>query len=222
MQLSHQSPQRGRTQFERSLQRLEQEVLRMGALVEQAFRLGHNCLFKEDLEAYETLRALDKEVDRYYRQIEADCSAILVLKAPVSQDCRFVSAFMQLVRDLERIADYAEDLAEKSMRLVPYQTHNLMAEIEGMSEHAQLMLSTSLVALADLDPNAGAYVKQLDDRVDDDYDRIYAVLAQQQNQPGVIEPFILMALIIRDLERMADHATNIAQRVSYIITGQRD
>ncbi|ACA99697.1 MULTISPECIES: phosphate signaling complex protein PhoU [Cyanophyceae] len=221
MQLFHQSPQRERTQFERSLQRLEQEVLRMGALVEQAFRLGHNCLFKEDLEAYETLRALDKEIDRYYRQIEADCSAMLTLKAPVSQDCRFVSAFMQLVRDLERIADYAEDLAEKSMRLVPYPTHILMADIEGMSEHAQLMLSTSLVALADLDPNAGAYVKKLDDRVDDDYDRIYAALAQQQNQPGVIEPFILMALIIRDLERMADHATNIAQRVSYIITGQR-
>ncbi len=221
MQLFHQSPQRERTQFERSLQRLEQEVLRMGALVEQAFRLGHNCLFKEDLEAYETLRALDKEIDRYYRQIEADCSAMLTLKAPVSQDCRFVSAFMQLVRDLERIADYAEDLAEKSMRLVPYPTHILMADIEGMSEHAQLMLSTSLVALADLDPNAGAYVKKLDDRVDDDYDRIYAALAQQQNQPGVMEPFILMALIIRDLERMADHATNIAQRVSYIITGQR-
>ncbi|ANV84266.1 phosphate transport system regulatory protein PhoU [Picosynechococcus sp. PCC 7003] len=221
MQLFHQSPQRERTQFERSLQRLEQEVLRMGALVEQAFRLGHNCLFKEDLEAYETLRALDKEIDRYYRQIEADCSAMLTLKAPVSQDCRFVSAFMQLVRDLERIADYAEDLAEKSMRLVPYSTHILMADIEGMSEHAQLMLSTSLVALADLDPNAGAYVKRLDDRVDDDYDRIYAALAQQQNQPGVMEPFILMALIIRDLERMADHATNIAQRVSYIITGQR-
>ncbi|ANV87553.1 MULTISPECIES: phosphate signaling complex protein PhoU [Cyanophyceae] len=221
MQLFHQPPQRERTQFERSLQRLEQEVLRMGALVEQAFRLGHNCLFKEDLEAYETLRALDKEIDRYYRRIEADCSAMLTLKAPVSQDCRFVSAFMQLVRDLERIADYAEDLAEKSMRLVPYPTHILMADIEGMSEHAQLMLSTSLVALADLDPNAGAYVKRLDDRVDDDYDRIYAALAQQQNQPGVIEPFILMALIIRDLERMADHATNIAQRVSYIITGQR-
>ena len=221
MQLFHQSHQRERTQFERSLQRLEQEVLRMGALVEQAFRLGHNCLFKEDLEAYETLRALDKEIDRYYRQIEADCSAMLTLKAPVSQDCRFVSAFMQLVRDLERIADYAEDLAEKSMRLVPYPTHILMADIEGMSEHAQLMLSTSLVALADLDPNAGAYVKKLDDRVDDDYDRIYAALAQQQNQPGVMEPFILMALIIRDLERMADHATNIAQRVSYIITGQR-
>ncbi|MEB3224509.1 MAG: phosphate signaling complex protein PhoU [Synechococcus sp.] len=221
MQLFHQPPQKERTQFERSLQRLEQEVLRMGALVEQAFRLGHNCLFKEDLEAYETLRALDKEIDRYYRQIEADCSAMLTLRAPVSQDCRFVSAFMQLVRDLERIADYAEDLAEKSMRLVPYPTHILMAEIEGMSEHAQLMLSTSLVALADLDPNAGSYVKKLDDRVDDDYDRLYAAIAQQQNQPGVIEPFILMALIIRDLERMADHATNIAQRVSYIITGQR-
>lgn len=222
MQLFHKSPQKERTHFERSLQRLEQEVLRMGALVEQAFRLGHNCLFKEDLEAYQTLRDLDNEIDRYYRQIEADCSTMLTLKAPVGQDCRFVSAFMQLVRDLERIADYSEDLAEKAMKLVPYPTPLMMPEIEGMSEHAQLMLSTSLVALADLDPNAGSYVQQLDDRVDDDYDRLYAYLAQQQNVPGAMEPYLLMGLIIRDLERMADHATNIAQRVSYIITGQRN
>lgn len=222
MYLPQKPPQKERTHFERSLQRLEQEVLRMGALVEQAFRLGHNCLFKEDLEAYQTLRDLDDEIDRYYRQIEADCSAMLTLKAPVGQDCRFVSAFMQLVRDLERIADYSEDLAEKAIKLVPYPTHIAMAEIEGMSEHAQLMLSTSLVALADLDPNAGSFMQQLDDRVDDDYDRLYNLLAKQQNVPGAMEPYLLMGLIIRDLERMADHATNIAQRVSYIITGQRD
>lgn len=222
MHLSNKPPQKERTHFERSLQRLEQEVLRMGALVEQAFRLGHNCLFKEDLEAYQTLRALDREIDRYYRKIEADCSAMLTLKAPVGQDCRFVSAFMQLVRDLERIADYSEDLAEKAMKLVPYPTHIYMAEIEGMSEHAQLMLSTSLVALADLDPNAGSHVKKLDDRVDDDYDRLYDQLAKQENVAGMMEPYILMALIIRDVERMADHATNIAQRVSYIITGHRN
>ncbi|OKH13751.1 phosphate signaling complex protein PhoU [[Limnothrix rosea] IAM M-220] len=221
MHLSPKPTQKTRTNFERTLQRLEQEVLRMGALVEEAFRLGHNCLFKEDLEARELLVKLDKKIDRYYRKIEADCSAMLILQAPVGQDCRIVSAFMQLVRDLERIADYAKDLSEMSLRLVPYPTHILMAEIEGMSAHARLMLSTSLVALADLDQDAGAYVKHLDDRVDDDYDRLYEALANQQMIGGSIEPFILMGLIIRDLERMADHATNIAQRVSYVTTGER-
>lgn len=221
MFLPQNTAQKTRTNFERSLQRLEQEVLRMGALVEEAFRLGHNCLFKEDLEALDTLINLDREIDRYYRQIEADCSSMLSLKAPVAQDCRIISAFMQLVRDLERIADYAKDLAKMSLQLVPYPTHILMAEIEGMSAHAQLMLSTSLVALAELDSNAGDHVKNLDDQVDEDYDRIYQLLSQQHNVYGSIEPFLLMCLIIRNLERMADHSTNIAQRVSYVITGQR-
>ncbi len=221
MALASNSDSKERTHFERSLQKLEQEVLRMGALVEEAFRLGHNCLFNGDLEALSTLNALDKDIDRYYRQIEADCAAMLILKAPVGQDCRFVSAFMQLVRDLERIADYAQDLAEMSLKLVPYPTHLCMAEIEAMSRHARLMLSTSLVALAELEPNAGANVKKLDDRVDEDYDRLYSLLASQQNIVGVIEPYLLMGLIIRHLERMADHATNVAQRVSYIVTGHR-
>lgn len=222
MLLSNTSHPKERTHFERSLQRLEQEVLRMGALVEEAFRLGHNCLFKDDLTAVATIVTLDKEIDRYCRKIEADCAAMLTLKAPVGQDCRLVSAFMQLVRDLERIGDYAENLAEMSMKLVPYPTHICMAEMEAMSLHAQLMLSTSLVALAELDPHAGESVKRLDDRVDDDYDRLYNLLAKQKNVQGFMEPFLLMTLIIRDLERMADHATNIAQRVSYIITGHRN
>ena len=222
MYLPQKPPKKKRTNFERALQKLEQEVLRMGALVEEAFRLGHNCLFKEDLEARELLIDLDKKIDRYYRQIEADCSAMLILQAPVGKDCRIVSAFMQLVRDLERIADYAQDLSDMSLKLLPYPTHILMAEIEGMSAHARLMLSTSLVALAELDQDAGAHVKQLDDRVDDDYERLYEALATQQVIGGSIEPFILMGLIIRDVERMADHATNIAQRVSYVITGQRN
>ncbi|MGB2926151.1 MAG: phosphate signaling complex protein PhoU [Limnothrix sp.] len=222
MFLSNASSQKEKTHFERSLQRLEQEVLRMGALVEESCRLGHNCLFKDDLTAVETVIKLDKEIDRYYRKIETDCAAMLALKAPVGQDCRLVSAFMQLVRDLERIGDYAQNLAEMSMKLVPYPTHIWMAEMEDMSLHAQLMLSTSLVALAELDPKAGGSVKKLDDRIDDDYARLYQRLATQQNVPGVLEPFLLMTLIIRDLERMADHATNIAQRVTYIITGQRN
>ncbi|AFY39722.1 phosphate uptake regulator, PhoU [[Leptolyngbya] sp. PCC 7376] len=221
MHLSQKPTQKTRTNFERALQRLEQEVLRMGALVEEAYRLGHNCLFKEDLEARESLIKLDKKIDRYYRKIEADCAAILILQAPVGKDCRIVSAFMQLVRDLERIADYAKDLSDMALKLVPYPTHILMAEIESMSAHARLMLSTSLVALADLDQDAGAYVKKLDDRVDDDYDRLYESLATQQIIGGSVEPFILMGLIIRDIERMADHATNVAQRVSYMTTGQR-
>ena len=145
----------------------------------------------------------------------------MTLQSPVAQDLRLLSAFMQLVRDLERIGDYAQDLTEMGVKLLQYPPHQAIAEIALMSEHAQLMLATSLVALADLDPTAGKRVKELDDTVDDAYERIYTALASQKDIKGVVEPILLLGLTIRHLERMADHATNIGQRVTYIVTGKR-
>ena len=193
----------------------------MGALVEESFRLSHQCLFASHLDAVKKIIPLEAQIDRYYRQIELDCATLMTLQAPVAQDLRLLSAFMQLVRDLERIGDYSEDLIEMGAKLLPYPPHQCMSEIEAMSLHAQLMLATSLVALADLDATAGPTVKQLDDTVDDAYSRLYQTLAYQRDIKGVVEPILLLGLVIRHLERMADHATNIAQRVSYIVTGHR-
>ncbi len=221
MSLSKETNHPDRTYFARSLQRLEQDVLRMGTLVEESFRLSHQSLFARDLEMAKKIAPLDKEIDRYYRQIELDCATLMTLQAPVAQDLRLLSAFMQLVRDLERIGDYAKDLAEIALKLFAYTPHDCMSEIEAMSHHAQYMLATSLVALADLDQEAGPKVKELDNTVDRAYEYLYHTLAHQRDIKGVVEPILLMALLIRHLERMADHATNIAQRVSYIVTGQR-
>ena len=193
----------------------------MGALVEESFRLSHQSLFARDLEAAKGIPSLDKQIDQYYRQVELDCATLMTLQAPVAQDLRLLSAFMQLVRDLERIGDYAQDLAEIAIKLFPYPPHPCMSEIEAMSTHAQMMLAASLEALADLDATAGKAVKQLDDTVDDAYDKLYQTLAYQRDIKGVVEPILLLGLIIRHLERMADHATNIGQRVSYIVTGHR-
>lgn len=201
--------------------RLEQDVLRMGTLVEESFRTCHHSLFERNLETAKQVPILDKEIDRYYRQIEMDCATLMTLQRPVAQDLRLLSAFMQLVRDLERIGDYAKDLAEIAVKLFSYQPHSCVKEVEAMSDHAQLMLATSLVALAELDGNAGPTVKKLDDTVDEAYSKLYQTLAFERDIQGVVEPILLMALAIRHLERMADHATNIAQRVSYIVTGQR-
>ena len=128
---------------------------------------------------------------------------------------------MQLVRDLERIGDYAEDLGEIALKIFPYPPHRCVPQIETMSHHAQAMLATSLVALADLDAIAGRSVKRLDDVVDTAYKTVYQTLASERDIKGVVEPILLLALVIRHLERMADHATNIGQRVAYIVTGQR-
>ncbi|MBW4648886.1 MAG: phosphate signaling complex protein PhoU [Kastovskya adunca ATA6-11-RM4] len=221
MNLSSQTNHSERFHFQRCLRRLERDVLRMGALVEQSFRLSHQALFARNLESAKEVAALDKRIDQFYRQIELECSILLTLQSPVAQDLRLVSALMQLVRDLERIGDYAEDLAEIAVKLFPYPPHSCLPEVEIMSHHAQAMLAASLAALVDLDVTAGQAVKVLDDKVDDAYDRVYNTLAYQQDIKGVIEPILLLTLIIRHLERMADHATNIGQRVTYIVTGQR-
>lgn len=213
--------QSNRQHFQRELKRLRQDVLRMGALVENACRLSHQALCDRDLSAAQALPPLDKKIDRFYRQIEADSIMLLTLQAPVAQDCRLLGAFMQLVRDLERIGDYAKDLGDIATKLFPYPPLDCMPEIARMSHEAQAMLSLSLIALVDLNPEAGRQMKQQDTTVDDAYDRLYQHLAYQRNYPGVLEPVLLVTLSIRHLERMADHATNIAQRVTYIVTGQR-
>ncbi len=193
----------------------------MGALVENSFRLSHQALFARNLAAAEELPLLDKQIDQFYRQIELECAGLLTSQGPAAKDLRLLSAFMQLVRDLERIGDYAEDLAEIAIKLFPYPPHACLPQVEIMSHHAQAMLAASLIALADLDAQAGREVKRLDDAVDNAYETLYQTLAKERDIKGVVEPILLLVLVIRHLERMADHATNIGQRVAYIVTGQR-
>lgn len=213
------------TQLKRQLKRLEQDTLRMGALVEQSFRLSNQALFQRDLAAVEAIPYLDKQIDQFYRQIESDCVLLITLQAPASQDSRLIGAFMQLIRDLERIGDYAKDISEIAAQLFPYQNHailiKILPQIELMFNQAQAMLATSLTALSELDAEVGKRVKKLDSTVDDLYEQIYQDLARQRDIQGSVEPFLLIVLAIRHLERMADHATNIGQRVAYIVIGHR-
>lgn len=221
MALSHQLIGEG-SQLQKQTSKVAQDVLRMGALVEESFRYSHKALFEGELGAVSIIKAQDREIDRYYREIEMCCASILTLQSPVAQDLRILSAFMQLVRDLERIGDYAKDLGEIALKLAFYTPHPCMPELAIMSTQAQIMLAKTMVALSELDSEAGAKIKLLDDTVDYAYERLYKTLAYQSDIKGVVEPIILLALAIRHLERMADHATNIAQRVSYIVTGKRN
>jgi phosphate transport system protein len=197
-------------------------MLLMGALVEQSFRLAHRSLFQREIAAAEQIPQLDLKIDRFCHQIEAECAELVAIASPVAQDLRRLSAFMQMVRDLERIGDYAKDISSISLKLFPYPEHPCASAIEQMSHHARAMLEASLAALANLDGAAGPTIRKLDDDVDRAYDEIYQTLASQTNLQGSIEPTILLALTIHHLERMADRATNIAYRVTFIVTGSRE
>jgi phosphate transport system protein len=210
-----------RPQFERQIRRLQQDVLRMGALVESSCWIARKALFERDLDAAKQVALQDKEIDQYYRKIELDCVNLMALQSPVTQDLRMLSAIMQLVRDLERIGDYAQDLGELAVKLFPYPIHPCMDRIQIMSDRCRAMLAMSLIALSELDAESGLDIKIKDDAVDLDYEMLYDLLVHPSNPQGNIEQIVLLVLAIRYLERMADHATNIGKRVAYIVTGQR-
>jgi len=210
-----------RANFERQLRQVQRDVLRMGALVEQSCWMARQALFEQNLDAAGQIAAQDKQIDQLYKKIELDCVSMMALQSPISQDLRLLSAIMQLVRDLERIGDYAQDLGEIAVKLFHYPPQSCMARIQLMLDRCRSMLAMSLAALSNLDAESGLAVKDRDDAVDDDYDDLYKVLAGQSNVQGIVEPIVLLVLVIRHLERMADHATNIGQRVAYVVTGQR-
>jgi phosphate transport system protein len=207
--------------FDRQIKRIQRDVLRMGALVEHSCCLARQALFEQDLAAPTQITAQDEEIDRLYKQIEVDCVNLIAVQAPVAQDLRLLTAIMQLVRDLERIGDYAEDLSELAIRLFPYPNSPYIKQVQVMFDRCRAMLARSLAALADLDAESGLDIRVQDDAVDSDYEMLYTLLAQQTDVPGVVEPIVLLVLVIRHVERMADHATNIGKRVAYIVTGQR-
>ena len=210
-----------KSHFERQMRRLEQDALRMGALVENSSWLAHTALFDRNLEAAIKIDAQDKQIDRYYRQIEIDCISLIALQSPVARDLRLLSALMQLIRDIERIGDYAENLGDIAIKLFPYPPSPYLGELQVMSNRCRAMLAMSLEALANLDENIGLQIKTKDDAVDDDYKQIYNLLAAQKLSAGEpMEPVMLMVLAIHHLERMADHAANVGLRVAYIVTGK--
>ncbi len=210
-----------RVSLDRKLRRVQRDVLKMGALVENSCLLAREALCQRNLEAAQKIPIQDKQIDKLYRQIEVDCTNLLNLEAPVTQDLRLVSAFMQMVRDLERIGDYTKSISSSAIKLFPYPEHACMGEIATMTDRCRSMVALCLRSLTELDSEAGQIIKQKDNLVDDDYKRLYEQLISTPCTAGSVEPIVLLVLVIRALERIADHATNVGKRVTYVVTGER-
>lgn len=193
----------------------------MGALIEQSCLLARSALCDRNLEAAQQLKVHDKQVDQFYRQIEVDCIELLTHPPEGMQELRHVSAFMQLIRDLERIGDYAKDIGEVAIKLFPYPAHSSVEQIQVMIDRCRSMVALCLVAVSDLNADVGLDIKIKDDAVDDDYDLLYDRLVN--SDPGLtnVEVIVLLVLVIRYLERIADHATNVGRRIAYVVTGER-
>ncbi|MGD1948645.1 MAG: phosphate signaling complex protein PhoU [Leptolyngbyaceae cyanobacterium] len=210
-----------RSALDLKMTRIQRDVLRMGALVESSCLLAREALCDRNIDAARNLKKHDKQVDHLYRQIEVDCINLITLESPVTKDLRLVSALMQMIRDLERIGDYSKDIGEVSLKLFPYPPHELIDQIQVMLDRCRSMVALSLLSLSKLDAEAGREIKEKDDVVDDDYERLFDLLVQAPPVSGNVEPTVLLVLVIRYLERIADHATNIGRRVVFVVTGER-
>lgn len=208
--------------FARENEKLKESILRLAGEVEMRLSDVLKAVEKRDKEMLLTLMELDCEIDEREVQIEEECLKILALHQPVARDLRFVIAVLKINNDLERIGDIVVNIADRGVRLTAFPVSDLQEKIMRMGRIAREMLKDSLDALIALDVRKAAEVIGRDDEVDRlNTEVIEGVIARATpaNTGPMTESLILIHSVARDLERIGDHATNIAEDVAYLVDG---
>jgi phosphate transport system protein len=204
--------------LERDLEALEQELLVMSSLVEQMIDKAWRALTGRDQELGAEVISADANIDQREVRIEEECLKILALHQPVAIDLRRVASILKINNDLERIADMAVNIAERGKRVIA--DFHLPETLSSMAEAARSMLRETLNAFVDLDCEAAYRVCESDDTVDRDHAEVMTWLYDlMRSNPDMIGPSIHCLAVARSLERIADHATNIAEDVIYLVKG---
>lgn len=208
--------------LQRELDKLKQRILSLGARVEDRVRMAAEAIDSQDLSAVEEIIRTDYLVDQEEVEIEEECLKILALHQPVAVDLRFIVATIKINADLERIADETVNVARRVKEMVKHRNEcPVQYNYAELIEKARTMLQKSLDCLINLDVDVAFKVLILDDAVDAENRRIYqTVTADMKSQCGFEEYLISAYLISRHLERIADHATNIAEEVIYLVEGE--
>lgn len=207
--------------LERDLGSLEQDLLAQSALVEEMVRLACKGLCERKLGLSELLLAREPEINRREVRIEEECLKVLALHQPVAVDLRRVATVLKTNGDLERIADLAVNIGERNDAIAAHPQLPLPDFLERMADAATGMVRDALDALVDLDADAARQVRRQDDEVDNYnrrvIDHVYGVI---RATPHLVEPALHLFSASRHIERIADHATNIAEDVIYLVEGE--
>jgi phosphate transport system protein len=207
--------------FDRELEKLKKKILSLGALVEERVYLAIKAIESRDPDLAKKIILLDHEIDETEVEVEEECLKILALYQPVAVDLRFIVAVIKINNDLERIGDEAVNIAERIQSIAKYPNISFHFDYTEMAEIAAAMLKQSLDALVNLDIDTAFRVITLDDDVDDIQSTAYSQIKQaMRKHPEEMTYLINLYLISRHLERVADHATNIAEEVVYLIEGE--
>lgn len=207
-----------RQHFEGDLEALKHRLLHMGSLVESQASKAIVSLMERRAELAKTVIEGDAAVNRLQIEIDDRCLKMLALQQPMATDLRLITSAMKMGADLERIGDQAVNIAENVTRLIETPPLKPVIDIEEMSEIAQKMTRDALDAFVRRDAALARDVLQRDDKVDQLKDRVFRVLlTHMMADPGTIERALGLILISRNLERIADHATNIAEDVIFLV-----
>ncbi len=206
--------------LQKEIEKIKKEIVSLGAMVEDRLKNSIRSVKTENLKLAQSIIDTDYQIDEREIEIEEECLKILALYQPVATDLRFLVAVIKINNDLERIADYASNIA-KRYKTSAQDPNRFKYDYTSMGDQTGNMLRLSLDALVHMDVDIAYNVRDMDNDVNlmrnDAYD---AMKKDIQAHPEMVSEIINMYLISRHLERIGDHTTNIAEEVIYLIEGE--
>lgn len=203
------------------IEKLKKQILALGAVVEEHLGLAVESVQKRDEGIAKQVIEKDLAIDQAEVEVEEECLKVLALHQPVAIDLRYLVAVLKLNNDLERIGDLSVNIAERALFLSKAPPTPIPFDFEGMAKKTRAMLSMSLDALVNMDIDAANQVCARDDEVDEINRKMYEqVKAAIREHPEHVEALVHLLSVSRHLERIADHATNIAEDIIYMIEGR--
>ncbi|HEU0054261.1 MAG TPA: phosphate signaling complex protein PhoU [Longimicrobium sp.] len=215
------SPAPGVRHFHEELARLKGQLLEMSALAEELVGAAMEALADRDVQRAQEVIARDNQVDALEVQIDDTCIHLLALQQPMARDLRLITMAMKIANDLERVGDHAVNIAQAVPHLVEAPVVMDFPEIEEMARSAREMLSDALDCFVRADADNAREVCRRDEWVDQLHESVFRILVtHMMEDPRRIGPSMSMFLVSRNLERIADLATNVAEDVVFLVEGR--
>lgn len=211
-----------REHLEQQLTRLNHDLIKMGAMVETIIDKAVTSLKNQDLELAKSIYTEDDAIDEMELKIEKDCLNLIALQQPMAKDLRRIASALKIITDLERIGDHAVNIAKITLEIGNESLMKPLIDIPKMAEIAQNMIKLSLDAFVNQDIEIAKRAAEMDEEVDKLYDTVINEVFQYiQKDSKFLNQGIKLLFVGRYLERVADHTTNICERIIYMVTGER-
>ena len=207
--------------LDQEIRLVQDEMLLLGSLAEQAILNSVDALRRQDVAAARTIALEDKKINDKHFAIENHILIIFATQSPLARDLRLLAAMLEIITELERIGDYAKGIAKVAIRLADDETPVPIQEISTMADKATSMLHRALGAFISEDVTAAYAIPKEDDEVDALYITVYRKIVQNMiKHPESIDHTNQILWVIHNLERTADRVTNICERIIFIVSGE--